>query len=60
MPGDKTFAGIYVGDGVVVSNGVPVNFDNDGNIINYKDLSFATNGTRDLCAGLCEQILWYR
>ena len=43
--GDKTFAGAYVGDGVVVSNNVPINFDNDGNITNYKDLQFATNKT---------------
>jgi TonB-linked SusC/RagA family outer membrane protein len=41
--GDKSFPGIYVGEGVVVSNGVPINFDNDGNIINYKDLQFAAN-----------------
>ena len=43
--GDNTFAGIYVGDGVVVSNNVPINFDNDGNIVNYKDLQFAPNKT---------------
>lgn len=43
--GDKNFAGIYVGDGVVVSNNVPINFDNDGKIMNYKDLQFAANTT---------------
>lgn len=43
--GNKNFAGIYVGDGVVVSNNIPINYDNDGNIINYKDLQFAANTT---------------
>ncbi|THU39237.1 SusC/RagA family TonB-linked outer membrane protein [Niastella caeni] len=43
--GDASFTGIYVGDGVVVSNSVPINYDNDGNIINYKDLQFAPNKT---------------
>ncbi|HEX6426361.1 MAG TPA: SusC/RagA family TonB-linked outer membrane protein [Niastella sp.] len=43
--GDKNFAGVYVGEGMVVSNGVPVNYDNDGNIINYKDLQFTSNKT---------------
>lgn len=43
--GDNSFAGIYVGEGMVVSNNVPINYDNDGNIINYKDLQFATNTT---------------
>lgn len=43
--GDTSFAGIYVGNGVVVSNGVPINYDNDGKIINYKDLSFSPNKT---------------
>jgi hypothetical protein len=36
---------MYVGDGVVVSNGVPINYDNNGNIINYKDLQFTNNKT---------------
>jgi TonB-linked SusC/RagA family outer membrane protein len=43
--GDKSFPGIYVGEGVVVSNGVPINFDNNGTIINYKDLQFSENKT---------------
>jgi len=43
--GDKTFAGTYVGQGVVVSNGVPINYDNNGAIINYKDLQFSNNTT---------------
>ncbi|MFL5747575.1 MAG: SusC/RagA family TonB-linked outer membrane protein [Niastella sp.] len=43
--GDKTFPGVYVGDGVVVSNGKPINFDNNGAIINYKDLQFGDNKT---------------
>ncbi|PWT98706.1 MAG: SusC/RagA family TonB-linked outer membrane protein [Bacteroidetes bacterium] len=37
------FPGSYVGEGVVVSNGVPINFDQYGNIVNYKDLQFAPN-----------------
>ncbi len=37
------FPGSYVGEGVVVSNGVPINYDNSGNIINYKDLTFSPN-----------------
>ncbi len=41
---DASFAGIYVGDGVVVSNGTPINYDSKtGAIVNYKDLQFATN-----------------
>ncbi|OQP58205.1 SusC/RagA family TonB-linked outer membrane protein [Niastella vici] len=43
--GDNSFAGVYVGEGMVVSNAVPINFDNDGKIINYKDLQFAANKT---------------
>jgi hypothetical protein len=42
--GDASFPGIYVGEGVVVSNGVPINFDSEtGEILNYKDLQFAPN-----------------
>ena len=37
------FPGSYVGEGVVVSNGVPINYDQYGNILNYKDLQFAPN-----------------
>ena len=43
--GDNHFAGTYVGQGVVVSNGVPINYDNNGAIINYKDLQFSDNKT---------------
>nr|MBA4166347.1 SusC/RagA family TonB-linked outer membrane protein [Chitinophagaceae bacterium] len=44
--GDPNFQGIYVGDGVVVSNGTPVNFNSaTGAIENYKDLQFASNKT---------------
>jgi hypothetical protein len=42
--GDPNWPGAYVGEGVVVSNGVPINFDSHtGQILNYKDLSFAPN-----------------
>ena len=41
--GDPNWHGAYVGEGVVVSNGVAINYDNYGNIINYKDLQFAPN-----------------
>ncbi|HWJ26199.1 MAG TPA: hypothetical protein VNS32_06630, partial [Flavisolibacter sp.] len=42
--GDPNFPGIYVGQGVVVSNGVPINFQSPtGEILNYKELSFAPN-----------------
>ncbi len=38
------YNGSYVGDGVVVSNGVPINYDSKtGAITNYKDLQFAPN-----------------
>lgn len=44
--GDATFPGIYVGEGVVVSNNVPINFDSEtGEVINYKDLQFTPNTT---------------
>jgi TonB-linked SusC/RagA family outer membrane protein len=35
----------YIGDGVVVSNGVAIEYDADGNIINYDELEFAPNTT---------------
>jgi TonB-linked SusC/RagA family outer membrane protein len=42
--GDPNWPGAYVGDGVVVSNGVPINFDSQtGEILNYNDLKFAPN-----------------
>jgi hypothetical protein len=41
---DTKFPGIYVGEGVVVSNGVPINFDsNTGAILNASELQFAPN-----------------
>jgi TonB-linked SusC/RagA family outer membrane protein len=42
---NNPFPGSYVGQGVVVSNGVPINFDQFGKITNYKDLQFAPNTT---------------
>lgn len=42
--GNKDYTGIYVGDGVVVSNKVPINFDSKtGEIINYNELQFKDN-----------------
>jgi len=35
----------YVGEGVVVSNGVPIEYDSDGNVTNYDELQFAPNTT---------------
>ncbi|MEP6948176.1 MAG: SusC/RagA family TonB-linked outer membrane protein [Ginsengibacter sp.] len=44
--GDANYAGTYIGDGVVVSNNVPIDFDSKtGAILNYKDLQFAPNTT---------------
>lgn len=44
--GENDYNGIYVGDGVVVSNSTPINFDSQtGEILNYKDLQFAANTT---------------
>ena len=40
---DPNYKGSYIGEGVVVSNNTAINFDNNGNITNYKDLSFAPN-----------------
>lgn len=38
------YTGSYVGQGVAVSNGVPINFDSKtGAVTNYKDLQFAPN-----------------
>jgi TonB-linked SusC/RagA family outer membrane protein len=42
--GDASFPGIYVGEGVVVSNNVPINFDSEtGEVLNFKDLEFSPN-----------------
>lgn len=42
--GNLAFPGIYVGDGVVVSNNTPINFDSQtGEILNLKDLQFVSN-----------------
>ncbi|MBO9727991.1 MAG: SusC/RagA family TonB-linked outer membrane protein [Chitinophaga sp.] len=41
--GVASYKGTYIGDGVQVSNGVPIKYDNYGNITNYKDLQFAPN-----------------
>ena len=36
----------YVGEGVVVSNGVAIKYDADGNITNYAELKYAPNTTK--------------
>jgi TonB-linked SusC/RagA family outer membrane protein len=36
----------YVGEGVVISNGVPIKVDADGNITNYAEMQFAPNTTK--------------
>ena len=42
--GNKDFPGVYVGEGVVVSNNVPINYDSrTGDILNYDQLQFAKN-----------------
>lgn len=41
--GVGSYKGTYVGDGVQVSNNVPIMYDNYGNITNYKDLQFTAN-----------------
>lgn len=42
--GDTAWHGIYVGEGAIVSNGVPINFSSEtGQILNYKDLQFGPN-----------------
>ena len=44
--GDPNFTGTYVGEGVVVTNNVPINFDSKtGEILNYKELQFGPNTT---------------
>ena len=44
--GDAGFPGIYVGEGVVVSNAIPINFDSKtGDILNYDQLTFSPNTT---------------
>lgn len=44
--GDANFKGSYIGEGVVVSNGVAINFDSKtGDILNYDQLQFAPNTT---------------
>jgi TonB-linked SusC/RagA family outer membrane protein len=40
---DPAYKGSYIGGGMVVSNNTAINFDNNGNITNYKDLQFAQN-----------------
>lgn len=42
--GDPNYTGVYVGQGVVVSNNVSINYDGTtGAILNYKDLQFSPN-----------------
>ncbi|MGN6436401.1 MAG: SusC/RagA family TonB-linked outer membrane protein [Agriterribacter sp.] len=36
----------WVSDGVVISNSVPIEYDNLGNVTNYKDLKYADNTTK--------------
>jgi TonB-linked SusC/RagA family outer membrane protein len=44
--GDPDFPGIYVGDGVVISNGTDIEYDSKtGAITNYDQLQFAANTT---------------
>lgn len=41
---NTSYPGSYVGEGVVVSNGVPINYNSQtGEITNYKELQFAPN-----------------
>ena len=35
----------WVGEGVVISNGTAIQYDNLGNVINYKDMQYAPNTT---------------
>jgi len=47
--GDASWKGSYVGEGVVVSNNTPINFDSQtGAILNYDDLKFAPNTSTTL------------
>lgn len=42
--GNTAFKGIYIGEGVVVSNNTPINFDSKtGEILNYDQLQFKAN-----------------
>jgi hypothetical protein len=41
--GVASYKGTYVGDGVQVSNGAAIKYDNFGNITNYNELQFARN-----------------
>ena len=42
--GDQNYPGVYVGEGVVVSNGTAINYDGTtGAVLNYKDLQFSPN-----------------
>lgn len=41
--GVANYKGTYVGDGVQVSNGVAIKYDNFGNITNYNELQFSKN-----------------
>jgi TonB-linked SusC/RagA family outer membrane protein len=44
--GDPNFAGIYVGEGVVISNGNSINYDSKtGDITNFDELEFTPNTT---------------
>ena len=44
--GDPSYPGVYVGQGVQVSNGVAINYDGEtGAILNYKDLQFTPNAS---------------
>lgn len=36
----------YLGQGVVVSNGIPIQYDNNGNVTNYDKLQYTPNGTK--------------
>jgi TonB-linked SusC/RagA family outer membrane protein len=41
--GVAAYKGTYVGKGEVVTNGVGIQYDNKGNVTNYKDLQFGPN-----------------
>ena len=43
--GVSSWKGSYIGRGVQVSNGTAINYDNLGNITNYKNLTFAPNAS---------------
>jgi TonB-linked SusC/RagA family outer membrane protein len=45
-PQDAVGVKAFIGEGVQVSNGVPIKFDADGNITNYSELQFKTNDTK--------------